>query len=408
MTPPRSPLPTEDEALLGALLEGELSAADEAVVLDRLQREPALLAHLEALAATVAATQRTLAVDDGATNALLAGLGDRVLAVVDPTGTPTTGDGAVALASLVSDGEASAAHAARLDHILETTPVVAGVDGAGIVDAVAATLATTLAVRAALDGARAEPPASLLSAGAEQVDALQASCARVAAGVARTERAWALSAAALDGALTGDERDELASLAGAADGDVVLDALRTQRDGRFVGELLSAAADSAAFVALAARAGQSALQVIAAEQAHSAATAARTTPASSALVHSSARAPSWWQGWAALARRALFPLAVGVAAVVAFVGVRGPSSSSPPTAALEQAFLDVVGPQLLDRDTTVAAVPVDLPLLADNAAVVEALDATASTQVFETPESHITVIWVADLGDDAAVQGQGT
>jgi hypothetical protein len=51
------------------------------------------------------------------------------------------------------------------------------------------------------------------------------------------------------------------------------------------------------------------------------------------------------------------------------------------------------------------AAPADAVLLADNAAEVQALAATSRTLVFETPESHITVIWVDDLG---AVEGQGT
>ena len=81
------------------------------------------------------------------------------------------------------------------------------------------------------------------------------------------------------------------------------------------------------------------------------------------------------------------------------------SSSSSEQAALQQAVVDVVGPRLLEQDTTVVAAPADAVLLADNAAEVQALDATSRTLVFETPESHITVIWVDDLG---AVEGQGT
>jgi hypothetical protein len=49
------------------------------------------------------------------------------------------------------------------------------------------------------------------------------------------------------------------------------------------------------------------------------------------------------------------------------------------------------------------------PLLSDNSADVEAIDATGTTMVFQTAESNITVIWLAGLDDDVVDAGeQGT
>ena len=49
----------------------------------------------------------------------------------------------------------------------------------------------------------------------------------------------------------------------------------------------------------------------------------------------------------------------------------------------------------------------NLPVIADNGADVETLDAAGTTMVFQTAESNITVIWVAGLDDDSAEE-QGT
>jgi hypothetical protein len=160
-------------------------------------------------------------------------------------------------------------------------------------------------------------------------------------------------------------------------------------------------ADDVSCAAYASRAGQAALQAIAA-----------TTPAVQP-----ARAPARptttpWASLVALLRRGFIPVAVGSAAVLAFTVLRGAADdggtaddAASGAVAVQQAFVDIVAPQLLAKDTTVLLAQTDAPVLADNTAEVQALDATSKTLVFETPESHITVIWVDDLG---AAEGQGT
>jgi hypothetical protein len=49
----------------------------------------------------------------------------------------------------------------------------------------------------------------------------------------------------------------------------------------------------------------------------------------------------------------------------------------------------------------------ELPVIEDNTADVEAIDATGTTMVFETAASNITVIWVAGLDDEEPGE-QGT
>jgi MoxR-like ATPase len=49
-----------------------------------------------------------------------------------------------------------------------------------------------------------------------------------------------------------------------------------------------------------------------------------------------------------------------------------------------------------------------LPVLPENAADVQAIDAAGTTMVFETEASHITVIWVAGLDEDDVAGEQGT
>jgi anti-sigma factor RsiW len=392
----RSPLTTEDEALLCALLDGELSADDEAVVLSRLEREPALAAALDELASALALTHRALADDAVPADVDFAGLAEAALAS-SSSPVPSSLAGAAVLASLVVDGAATSAQVEQLAGLVAESSAAA--DAAAVVVGTAEATRAVVAHDAVVKGVAGE---------------LAAAAARIQADVVLTERVWSLSTSAADGVLAATERDELLALAGGERGVVVEGALGAQLAGRHVGEALRAAAQSPAFAALAARAGASALQVVAADAARTAAAPVSATVA--------APTTSWWSSALALVRgafawRAALPLAAGAAAVVAVVAVRAPSTPATTTAtstttnspqAVEQAFLEIVGPKVLGAAPVAAPVADSAPLLADNAAFVETLDATASTQVFETPDSHITVIWVADLGDDAAPEGQGT
>ena len=67
-----------------------------------------------------------------------------------------------------------------------------------------------------------------------------------------------------------------------------------------------------------------------------------------------------------------------------------------------------LGPVVLAQNTTLASAE-PMPVLGDNDADVEAIDATGTTMVFQTAESNITVIWVAGLDEDGPDSGeQGT
>ena len=77
-------------------------------------------------------------------------------------------------------------------------------------------------------------------------------------------------------------------------------------------------------------------------------------------------------------------------------------------AEVQQALRDALEPVILSHNPVVTNAEVQ-PLLSDNSADVEAIDATGTTMVFQTAESNITVIWLAGLDDDVVDAGeQGT
>ena len=74
-------------------------------------------------------------------------------------------------------------------------------------------------------------------------------------------------------------------------------------------------------------------------------------------------------------------------------------------AEMQRALYDALEPIVLAHNNVGAEQ--DLPVIADNTADVEAIDATGTTMVFETAASNITVIWVAGLDEDERGE-QGT
>ena len=103
-------------------------------------------------------------------------------------------------------------------------------------------------------------------------------------------------------------------------------------------------------------------------------------------------------GWAAAAAALFFAVLPAPAPPSGVEGLAAASIDEALVQALAQAMLPVEEP------------PPSLPLLDDNSADVEALDATHSTVVFSTDSSRITVIWLADgegLADDPDLP-QGT
>lgn len=388
---------TETMALLSAFLDGELDAVAERDLLRRLEQEPGLQDALDALADTIASAQRALHHDRDDVDVLAA-----VLAQL-PADELDSAETAESLAWLVADGEASAAQAARLDTLLnqhpdETTEALVDVQAAQVVLAAPA-----------------------------QHDAILAILSRVpdhvGARVGRTERAWSLAAGAADGALDAAEIEELAGLCG---GDSeLLAALEGAVAARLPGgadhaaaEALLAFAEAPEVQRLAARAGAAALQVIAAEaaQAQAAHVQAHTQTAP-------VETPSLWARLRGVFGGGWVPALAATAAVLGVVVFRdGPvKPNGPVTVAsadtttitrtrdeLTKSFVDALEPVALASNTALPDAE-ELPVLADNGADVESIDAAGNTVVFQTAESNITVIWVAGLDEDSgAPQEQGT
>ncbi len=381
-------------ALLSAFLDGELDAAEERDLLRRLDQDPSLQDALDELAEQMAITQRGIAALSGALDgdilsAVLAGLPDD--AVSGP-------EGAAVLSALVADGEASVGQAARLDGLLGD-------------DAVAFAVSESLAAK---DAAHAvvNAPADVEAPRLARLPEL------IGARVERTERGFALSAAAADGALSASEESELLGLVSAdADlVDVVAAAVAARVDGRGVdraiGEALAAFAESPAVVALAARAGDAAMQVIHADvaQAADAATRAARSATTSTTSTTTTTTVSLWSRLVSWARQGMVPLAAASAAAVAFVviGNNTPDTAGPDPgsqlAEFRRGLFEALEPIALSHNTMLADASA-LPVLDDNAADVQAIDATGTTMVFQTAESNITVIWLAGLDDAADADG---
>ena len=394
-------------ALLSAFLDGELGATEERSLVTRLEQDPALQDALDALAEQMATTHRVVAalgndlvgdLDGDLLGAVLAGLPANAVAA--------TPEGAAVLAQLVADGESSAAQDDRLEAVLGGADRDAGVNAT--VDVL-----TCIAVARAATNA----PASVVSA------ALARLPEQVLAHVERSERGYALAAAAADGALDESETNELLHL---VDDDVELfgllrsavdDRVNVAGADRAIAEALAAVPLSPSLARLAERAGAAAMQVIAADAARAATTTtSTTTQATTSTAVEAAQAMSLWARVRLALSRGLVPLAAASAAAIAFVVVSSltPDAAGPVAgpvsqlAEVQQALRDALEPVILSHNPVVTDAEVQ-PLLSDNSADVEAIDATGTTMVFQTAESNITVIWLAGLDDDVVDAGeQGT
>jgi hypothetical protein len=383
--------PIDEDTLvsLSAFLDGELDVAQEQALLARLEREPALADALEALARLQQATHRVMnggwPTDDVDADVL-----EAVFAAL-PAEAATGAVGAAVLAALVADHEATQAQAERLDALAATTEAAAVVE----------TLATIEATRAiaARPGAACSP-------------ALAHVREEVASQVAQIERVRALAAAAADGALDDAEATELWSLVHGDDAlvQIVVDAVaaRVGEAGpdRAVGEALRAFAEAPVVVSLAARAGSAAVQAIAAGS------LAATTQPTRATAPSTAAPWSWWGAVRQAFAGGFVPVFGAAAAAVAFFVLGGDAPATPDEARLARlheaqgAFMEVLEPIALASG--MGSETTSLPVLPENAADVQAIDAAGTTMVFETEASHITVIWVAGLDEDDVAGEQGT
>ena len=397
-------MPTFDDpdtlALLSAFLDGELSAVEERALVTRLEQEPALQDALDALAEQLSLTHRGI---DALADHLDGDLLGAVLAGLPADAVPATAEGADVLANLLADGESSATQDARLDAFF------ADDDNAVVTAAASDALAFIDASRIA-----ANAPGDAVSAALARLPEL------VLARVERTERGYALAAAAADAALSAAETDELIQLVG-ADTDFLglLHATvhaRIDADGadRAVSEALGAVALSPAVQRLAERAGAAAMQVIAADAARAATVTTTSTTTVSTTTTVSAGSMSVWTRIRTVFSQGFLPLAAASAAAVAFVVIgsvtpdvvsTGPVSQ---LAEVRRALLEVLEPVVLSHNAMLPNAEA-LPVLSDNSADVEAIDATGTTMVFQTAESNITVIWLAGLDEDVVDDGeQGT
>lgn len=377
-------------ALLSAFLDGELGAAEERDLLRRLEQEPALQDALDALASQLASTHRIMSgieADGDLLGGVLAGL---------PADAVDGPEGAAVLSQLAADGEGDDARLGRLDALCDTDA-----------DAVTDTLAFVDATRAV-----AAAPGETVAARLQRLPDL------IGARVEATERGFALSAAAADGALDdADERELLGLVASDADLlDTLQQAVAARVDvagaDRGIGEALAAFSASPQVARLAERAGAAALQAIAAEQ-ENARRAAR--PAAGVQTTQTTVTTTTTTLWARVRQvffDGLVPLAAAGAAAAAFffIGTGEPQVATPAggsqLAEVQRALMAALEPVILASGLQASDVA-ELPVIEDNTADVEAIDATGTTMVFQTAASNITVIWVAGLDDEEPGE-QGT
>jgi hypothetical protein len=442
----------DDDAVLLALLDGGLSAAEEAAVLAAVDADPALARRLDAL------------IEHGELSGLgapagLAGLAG--LAVPPgrlPDGSPSLAPGSALgadAAALTAAILAQTVPGAATARDLEATALFAMVAGDGEAlpgdaspQTSAARLTDSLLAGLADDDVplllgASEAAAVATAAAAARVD-LAAMPDRVAAAAGQSERAWALATGAVDGALDAAEVDEFLGLCAAegnstgmgesldgASGHIALSALNDVEAAApavaAFAEALRVARDSAAFGRHAARAGDAALAAIATLEAN----AARGTASAAAASHPAhgraavaPPAPSLWQRLGSLlgglSANSLVPAGAAAAAVAVFLALSGPDAGSGSDGAsgdgrvadastlaarkdeVVRFLIDALTPVALDDNA--AAPTAELAVIADNSADVEAIDAASTTLVFATASSNITVIWVSDT-DRLAEQG---
>ena len=340
---------------MSAFLDGELPAENEAILLEAMEADPALLTCFEELSAAMEpaiSPRAELSKSDAQT------LTRDILLAVAPKALlkneQSPDASALQWASLASDDALDDASAALLEQACETPQTAREV--------------------AAFVGAQAEV-GDFLARWPEQKE-MKASLAplqaRIDAGIQRAEERQMAWSAAMDGELAAQDIPSFTTAAEARE------ALAFMRNSEAVGATLRmAVADPAAQ-----RAGAAALQVIAAHAAQD----AEEKAASHASVEppSAAQAPrgsGWWR----------------------FVPVLGFASAAL-ALTLWSADESPTGSDAHQAEPRVAAT--DMPTeawapLADNTAQIESLDSGSHVAaVFETDASQITVIWVAEPEDE--------
>jgi hypothetical protein len=338
---------------ISAFFDGELSEADEALLFEAMENDPALEAEFLAMERTLGAT------------AELAGLADAVMAQVAPEAVDEAG--AAALLSAWVDDEACVGQRARLVTLVTDSEEAAG---------------------EALSFLHAAEGVSHTLAGLPESPVVKAAVAPlpdlVAARLASDERAAELLSALVDDAAGDAEREELCSLvtAGAA----------PELSFVHVSEAVAYAVRAPLNDPAAARAGAAALQAIESE-AHR-----RQAPSTTM---GAAQGSSFLERLRVSFGGFLAPAAAAACAAALFVSLEGtPGSSSAdgdvPPEEWARAFLPA-----LEEDAEAAALALaqePLEVLADNGETeVQAIDSGSHmAAVFSTEASAITVIWVPE------------
>ncbi len=398
---------------MSAYLDGELPAADEATLMAAVDADPELAFEFEHMcrffvadASSAGLSAPDLNPDDSRD------LQDAIFAATAPALVSETPNAAALLASQAHDGELSSDGTDRL-RSLTSQPAAARAAQALLFTAEA----TQVAVRAP-----AEDP--------EALESLAFATGAVMDTVAADERAGITMMAFGDGEASVDELEKVLSIAD-SDRLSAVHLLPDAMDG------IQATLRSVMSHPAAAKAGAAALQAIAAEAALASSSATETAP-------KVAPAPiTYFDRLRSALSSLAAPLVIATGAAALFVGVGadfGPPRSSTKTPPIPSVIDPSVAGRLVEMRDPTANNPVKsawlqtemftawaselmndetalrefdvLEVLADNSATeVQTLETgAASTMVFSTEASNITVIWVPDAdadegasdGDDAA------
>jgi hypothetical protein len=354
---------------MSALLDGELPAGEEALLLAALDEDPRLADEFATLCEAHEAMRAhgSAALTSHESDHLTAA----ILAATAPAAMPASFDGALQLTSLALDDALDAAGGARLAHLLE--------------DVDTARAAYSFAATSALVGDAARS----LERNPDLERALAGMSVQVSRELDVIERAGVLASGLLDDELSTAEEAELRTLV-AARPSMALPSLLEMQAASFVNEALRVAAAHTAAHPSAARAGSAALHVVDVERAQ-AAQAASVVPVPVAKPRG-----FFAELWSGLRNNPL-ALAGAGACALALVVFHGDSGPPPPPGMSEEVRLALV--QAFEERLHLDDAPGDeLQVLADNSDTeVEAIEAgTETALVFSTSESNITVIWVPE------------
>jgi hypothetical protein len=240
---------------------------------------------------------------------------------------------------------------------------------------------------------------------------------RAVASIELEQNAQRLAHLMADGEASAADEQAYASLYAELGDDVIADLLDANLLPTDVDETVAVSLSALVEHPDAKRAGDAALQAIAAERSQAAQAASMSSSTAPTEPGFFARVADFFQRHTASA-----PVAFAAAAALLFVVVRGPGEtvpSLPPKATGNGNVVDAVIKTTsdaakkaidglgdgVDLGPELAVLSGDIDMLSDNSAVeVEALEAGSPTaMVFSTEASNITVIWVGEL-DDGAVE----